>query len=99
MKRAGIVSKMNTKIISGNFAASISGDLNESAEINVGSEESPEKANVGDVVREAGITYIVQRDGLSSVYKSLLKKGEKRNTVEYSDGAAAQFKTSLEKAL
>lgn len=90
---------MKTEIISGNFAASIDGELNESATINTGSEENPKQESVGDVVREAGITYIVQRDGLSSVYKGLLKKGEKRNTVEYSEDAAGKFKASLEKAL
>lgn len=90
---------MITKIISGNFSAEINGDLNESGQINIGSEENPKQASVGDVIREAGLTYIVQRDGLSSVYKELLKKGEKRNTVAFSQDAADKFKASLEKAL
>lgn len=90
---------MKTTIISGNFSATIDGNLDEAGEINVGSEEKPETANVGDVVREAGITYIVQRDGLSSVYKSLLGKGEKRNTVEFNEANAAKFQTALQGAL
>lgn len=56
-------------------------------------------ANVGDIVREAGITYIVQRDGLSSVYKALLGKGEKRNTVEFSAENATKFQNALTKVL
>lgn len=90
---------MKTNIISGNFAATIDGELNEDATINVGSEEKPEMVSVGDVIREAGLTYIVQRDGLSTVYKSLLKKGEKRNTVEFSPEASGQFESALTKAL
>lgn len=90
---------MKTTIISGNFSATIDGDLNETAQINVGSEEKPEQQAVGDVIREAGLTYIVQRDGLSTVYKSLLGKGEKRNTVEFSPENATKFQSALEKAL
>lgn len=90
---------MKTNIISGNFSAAIEGTLNEQASINVGSEEKPEQANVGDVIREAGLTYIVQRDGLSKVYKALLGKGEKRNTVEFSPDTATKFQDALAKSL
>jgi hypothetical protein len=90
---------MITEIITGNFTARIEGDLDETAEISVGSEENPRTATVRQVVDESGITYIVQRDGLSAVYKGLLDKGQKRNTLEFSDETASKFKTALEKAL
>lgn len=90
---------MITEIITGNFTAKIEGDLNEDAEIQVGSEENPRTASVREVVDESGITYIVQRDGLSAVYKGLLDKGQKRNTLAFSDETGAKFKTALEKAL
>ena len=90
---------MITEIITGNFTARIEGDLDETAEISVGSEENPRTASVREVVDESGITYIVQRDGLSAVYKGLLEKGQKRNTLEFSDETASKFKTALEKAL
>ena len=90
---------MITEIITGNFTATISGELNEANEIQVGSEENPKTATVREVVDESGITYIVQRDGLSAVYKGLLDKGQKRNTLDFSTETAKKFETALTKAL
>ncbi len=75
---------MITKIISGNFNVEIDGSVN------------PDKQSDID---SAGITNIAQRDGLSAVYGELLEKGEKRNTLAYSDNVAEQFAAELEKAL
>lgn len=90
---------MITEIITGNFKASINGDLNRDAEIQVGSEENPRTATVQEVIDESGMTYIVQRDGLSSVYKGLLDKGQKRNELAFSEETASKFSEALKKAV
>lgn len=87
---------MNTKIISGNFGIEIEGTIGNGT---IDLSEERKGVPVADVIDEAGLTYIVQRDGLSSVYKDLLEKGAKRNTLDYSSETGAKFASALEKAL
>lgn len=82
---------MKTTIVSGNFKVEVEGELN---------------AEKQEAINEAGVTYIVQRDGLSKVYKDLIgdRKGDdgkpaKRNTVEFDANAATKFGSALEAAL
>lgn len=82
---------MITNIITGNFSVKIDGELNESAEIQVGSDENPRTATVRQIIDESGLTYITQRDVLSAVYKELLDKGQKRNTLAFSEEMAQKF--------
>jgi hypothetical protein len=86
---------MKTSIISGNFKATIEGEVNRDGQVNLGTEKEPKLVNAGQVIDECGITYIGQRDGLGSFYKGELKKGQKRNELEYSDEAGAKMAASL----
>lgn len=86
---------MNNKQISGNFAIEVEGDFDESKTVG----EGENAVSVKEARDQSAIAYISQRDGLSAVYKKLLKAGEKRNTLGYSDEAAASFGSALEAAL
>lgn len=86
---------MKTSIISGNFKATIEGEVNRDGQVNLGTEKEPKLVNAGQVIDECGITYIGQRDGLGGFYKGELKKGQKRNELEYSDEAGAKMAASL----
>jgi hypothetical protein len=86
---------MNTKIISGNFNVEIEGDFDASKTIGEGENAMP----VGVARDQSAIAYISQRDGLSAVYKPLLKEGQKRNELAFSDEVATTFASKLEAAL
>ena len=83
---------MNTDIITGNFNVAVKGELNEAANVRVGgSDEKPETKTVRQVIDESGVTYITQRDVLSAVYKDLLAKGQKRNTLAFNAEVGEKF--------
>lgn len=86
---------MITKILSGNFSVEIEGNFDESKTVG----EGENAMSVSDARDQSAIAYIAQRDGLSAVYKKLLKAGEKRNTLGFAPEAADSFGKALETAL
>lgn len=82
---------MKVTINSGNFAVVVSGIVKDLMDVS---------GKAADLV-ECGITYILQRDGMSAAYKAIIPKGAgtKRGEVAYSADNGAAIQLAVEKAL
>ncbi len=83
---------MTTKIISGNFNIEIEGEFDETKTVG----EGENAMSVAQARDESAVAYIGQRDVLSAVYKSLLKEGQKRNELPFSNETAQQIESKVE---